>query len=310
MGCCNCKETEFVTRESRISKSDRRDDFLQNKRAEVKEKSEITFDSPVKKNPFKENLSTNEVKGNKFDESTYGGHIQDHFDLQENDMNYVPETIIGKGDIGNREREYSASFNFSLSPSNFKPNPNQFRESKRINNLIVEIDSRAEDLNKMTFKNKASGNTLNSSVQINSPNNKHEKNCLEYKHFNGEKILLQHSLNKNKTPHCHDIPKKHLNNSNIDIIHDKPSFISINKETITKYKHLFSDVEEASMKNTTRRDSRFNISKNISNFEDSDFTTLQKYGTLYSTSKTMNIVLSTEIDTKKSSDDCIKELKI
>jgi len=140
--------------------------------------------------------------------------------------------------------------------------------------------------------------------------NLNSKNNIElgYKHFNGEKILLKNSLRKGtKSPKFFispkkcisrpNLPTKYFKNSNFNVSHDKASFVSINKDTITKYKYLFSDVDNiSSCRNEKKRPT---ISKNTSYYEDGDFTNLQKFGEVYSTAKsnTSNI-FTTETDAR------------
>jgi len=251
--------------------------------------------------------------------------------LQKEDNLYAPKSFIARN---NEElddkivftREYSSSFTGSLTQNKNKnllqqdyfSNIKQHEEKKM--NLIMEMDSKAEDSNNYnyTFKRETKDSKGDISIVINGndkdnyfdQSNSRNNADLGFKHFNGEKILLKHSLRKNKTPKFLLSPKKclskqdlgikHFNHSNAEIIPEKASFISINKDTISKYKFLFSDVDDVSSKSIRAYDKKFNNSKNLSQFcEDGDFTNLQKYGTVYSTSKanTSNI-LATEADSK------------
>jgi len=262
-----------------------------------------------------------DVKGKKYDDSTYIGQM--NFEDQSNilpreDKFYAPKSFIMSRNTTEMitdnifDREYSASFNITHSPQRNQLQNDYLSNVKRNeikkNNLIIEIDSKAEESNNFTFKKGEKGTTLNNSIHFNSKEGGNDvKNDVDYKHFNGEKTLIKHSLKKNKTPKffispqkCYskqDIHRRHFNNSNLDIVHEKGSFLSINKDTITKYQHLFCDVEETSVKSTKRHGSRFH--KNTNHLEDGDLTSLQKHGTVYSTSKN-NTTNITESDMKKS----------
>jgi len=269
----------------------------------------------------KEKLSTQityDLDRKKHDDSTYVGQM--HFDDQSNILPregkfYAPKSFIMSRNSEMApdnifDREYSASFNFTHSPQRNHLQNDYFSNVKKneLKKLIIEVDSKAEESNNFTFKKdlKISGNTLNNSIFFNTKEASDVKNDADYRHFNGEKTLIKHSLKKNKTPKffispqkCYskqDIHKRHFNNSNLDIVHEKASFISISKDTITKYKHLFSDVEETSVRPMKRHDSRYQ--KNISHFDDGDLTSLGKHGTLYSSkNNTTNI---TETENKRS----------
>ena len=227
-------------------------------------------------------------------------------------------------------RDYSASFNL-LEENGFQPNKNiikhnyfknlktrQLNEEKN-GKLILELDSNAEESNNFTFKKETgenNQNTLNTSIIINSNdlNNQNDNlNCkknLGYNHFNGEKILIKHSLKKNKSPKFLISPKKSnsrqeimhnkFNHSNtIEVLNDKASFLSINKETINKYKYLFSDLDTGSLKSMRGLNDKKNYSKNVTHFDDSDLTSLQKYGTVYCSNKTnCSNILATDSDSK------------
>lgn len=170
------------------------------------------------------------------------------------------------------------------------------------NNFTFKLDKndRNADINNSLFIN---GEDANGYFEVSNSRNNAENG---FKHFNGEKVLLKHTLRKNKTPKfflaskkyvsCQKMHSKFLENSNVE---EKNSFISINKETINKYQYLFSDVENISSKSNRGYSMRFNNSKNLSHPDDGDLTNLQKYVTVYSTTKTNSSnVLATEGDSK------------
>jgi hypothetical protein len=172
-------------------------------------------------------------------------------------------------------------------------------ENSETNNFTFKLDKNA-DINNSLFIN---GEDANGYFEVSNSRNNAENG---FKHFNGEKVLLKHTLRKNKTPKfflaskkyvsCQKMHSKFLENSNIE---EKNSFISINKETINKYQYLFSDVENISSKSNRGYSMRFNNSKNISHPDDGDLTNLQRFVTVYSTTKTNSSnVLVTEGDSK------------
>jgi len=126
--------------------------------------------------------------------------------------------------------------------------------------------------------------TINHTMIFNSVENEN------FETTQGQKILIKHSLKKNKSPkfikshkkkHAH---QKAANNSEIIEVDKKDSFICNSKETFDKYKHLFGDVVDDFV--PSNRNIKKCHTKNLSQFEESDFTSLQKFGTIYSTNKT------------------------
>lgn len=118
-----------------------------------------------------------------------------------------------------------------------------------------------------------------------------------------KKILVKHSLRKNKSPKFLH-PKKKLSNKRNNqyvlscSVERQSSFLG-NTQTFNKYKYLFGDIENNRAESLcpNRRIS----SKKQSNIEDSDLTNMQRFGTIYSTIKTQrnNIHINGDFDKKR-----------
>jgi len=195
--------------------------------------------------------------------------------------------------------------------SSFTTNFKRYRNNSQIDYLtnikycvktkpIAEKESRAEESHyqKETHENmntNPSGKiaitntgTLNNTLVLNSIENDH----LDRKDKSSQKILVKHSLKKNKSPRFLKPLKKksHLRPGNNTEILEEPndntiSVIYNNKETLSKYRYLFADIGEDIV--PTIRNFRKAHTKTLSELEDSDFTSLQKFGTIYSTNKTL-----------------------
>jgi len=163
--------------------------------------------------------------------------------------------------------------------------------------VIIEKESKAEESNyqRETVENMQSNKimytntgTMNHTLVLNSVEN--DIHPTDMNKQSSKKILVKHSLRKNKSPRFLKPLKQnsHLKQCNITEIIEMPcdqtsSFIC-NKETLSKYRYLFADDgdDTPSMRNNFRKCH----TKNMTQFEDSDFTSLQKFGTVYSTNKT------------------------
>lgn len=164
------------------------------------------------------------------------------------------------------------------------------------NSCVLEMNSKAEDSKNMTITLKDIMNynlTHNTTILNSGDQDKRYENEI-FSPF-ATKVLVKHSLKKTKTPKfLNPITKDGFlfkNRGKYDSNHSKRDYL-LNNQTICKYKHLFGDI--SSGKSPNIRSGKRGDEKKISNLEDSDFTSLQKFGTIYSTNKTTSSHIWTE----------------
>jgi hypothetical protein len=164
------------------------------------------------------------------------------------------------------------------------------------NSCVVEMNSKAEDSKNMTItlKDIMNYNLTHNTTILNSADQENRNENEIFSPF-ATKVLVKHSLKKTKTPKfIVPFTKEGFlfkNRGRYELNQSKRDY-QMNNQTICKYKHLFGDI--ACGKTQNNRPSKRGIEKRISNLEDSDFTSLQKFGTIYSTNKTTSSHIWTE----------------
>jgi len=314
MGCCNVRELEDEQLNINIIDSGRAEKIVK-KQQQINE--EIKIDH---KNSIGDRLSTmNNSDLDYIQKSQAGGVRRDDKSLtiltnayQSNDVSNVkimPKSFIDASNppgIWEEQpifapKQFSSSFTSQRNiryrnnvQSDYMTNIKYCVKSK----VIVEKESKAEESNNQreTVENIQTTNknlntntgTMNHTLVLNSIENDifPTESNRESSH---QKILVKHSLRKNKSPRFLKPLKKNAlkpgnNTEIIEMPEDQMSSFICNKATLSKYRYLFADDydDAPSMRNNFRKCH----TKNLTQLEDSDFTSLQKFGTIYSTNKT------------------------
>ena len=165
--------------------------------------------------------------------------------------------------------------NYSCKNYNKEANYLYKEEKKEIAKKLTENESNPSSMN---YKIIINGNdNLNNDFSCNKKSNVEESNYFDY-----DINFHRDSYKRNNVPKSKkSITKKNrINNlcmksAEINGENLKNSFISINKETITKYQHLFSDVDVCNYK-SNRSNLRTPKNLMITQLEDGDLTNFQK----------------------------------
>jgi hypothetical protein len=163
---------------------------------------------------------------------------------------------------------------------------------------VPEMNSKAEESDNLTM-------TLKEIINYNLTQNTTVLNSIEYENKNSKEILspfntrvlVKHSLRRTKVQNFFYHIEKKLKDEQEIGLKTKNFYKENYKETINRYKHLFGDIE-GQRAESLRAVKRCN-DKRLTYLEDTDFTNLHKYGTIYSTNKTNSSNMCTE-DAKKT----------
>ena len=220
-------------------------------------------------------------------------HIDSSNILSNDNNNYLPKSFIetflpNKNEIFNEHvyLSYDQSASFIVNSQKYRNNfKNEYISNYKNTRTshIAERESKAEESNYLNMTKDLMNYNLTQQTMIFDSIDKDNNNNLELKNT---KIIVKHSLKKNKSPRFLHPVKKLSNKRNIQVLGSSNNLQTVslyNRDNISKYNYLFGDIEN------NRTNSVFGnktiTSKKYSNLDVIDFANLQKFGTHYSINK-------------------------